>query len=117
MVEQIGKFGRYARCNDSECSGRLDRSENTHEECPRCKAPLKDKGAFLGCSGYPACSFTVDAKALAAAKRSGCTCPQCQRLVVQRKGAKGPFMACVGYPECRYTAEPPSKVRRAGGQR
>jgi len=118
MVEQIGKFGRYARCVDTSCEGRLDRSQATAEECPRCGSKLHDKGAFLGCSSYPTCNFTVDVKALAAARRGGCTCPKCQRLLVQREGAKGPFLACVGYPECRYTAGVPTKVaRRAAGQR
>ncbi|HEY1086546.1 MAG TPA: DNA topoisomerase, partial [Archangium sp.] len=111
MVEQDGKFGRYARCTAAGCSGRIDQSVTTKEECPRCKSPLKDKGAFLGCSAYPTCTFTVDTKALAQAKKSGAVCPKCSRPMVQRKGARGAFLACVGYPECRHTAEVPSKKK------
>lgn len=111
MVEQDGKFGRYARCNRVECDGRQDASISTGEPCPRCGAPLKDKGAFLGCSSYPGCSFTVDAKALAGAKKSNIQCPKCGRLMVPRKGPKGPFLACLGYPNCRHTAEVAPKKR------
>ncbi|MDP1918901.1 MAG: type I DNA topoisomerase [Myxococcales bacterium] len=113
MTEQDGKFGRYARCSVSGCTGRVDQSVTTQEECPRCHAPLKDKGAFLGCSNYPTCNFTVDAKALAHARKTGALCPKCGRLMVQRKGAKGPFLACIGYPECRHTAEAPTKAKKA----
>ncbi len=111
MVEQDGKFGRYARCTVSGCTGRVDQSATTTETCPRCSSPLKDKGAFLGCSAYPKCTFTVDTKALAQAKKSGAVCPKCGRPMVQRKGARGAFLACVGYPECRHTAEVPSKKK------
>lgn len=113
MTEQDGKFGRYARCSKPGCDGRVDLSVTTKEACPRCDAPLKDKGAFLGCSNYPSCNFTVDAKALAHARKTGAACPKCARLMVQRKGAKGPFLACIGFPECKHTAEVPSKTRKA----
>lgn len=114
MTDVEGRFGRYARCNDSACKGRVDLSEVSAEPCPRCSAPLKNKGTFLGCSAYPVCNFSVDAEALAHARKTGATCPHCKRLMVKRKGAKGPFLACLGYPTCRHTAEVPTKRKASG---
>lgn len=105
MTEQDGKFGRFASCNNRACEGRLDATVVTAEKCPRCNKPLRDKGAFLGCSDYPRCNFTVDAKALERAKKSGAKCSKCSSLMVERKGAKGPFLSCLRYPDCKETAQ------------
>lgn len=113
MIELEGKFGRYARCIKQGCDGRLDLAATTTEKCPKCSAPLRDKGSFLGCSNYPTCSFTVDAKALAKAKKAGTTCPKCGKPAVERKGKKGAFISCVGYPECRYSVDAPAKKEKA----
>jgi len=32
------------------------------------------------------------------------SCPQCQKPLRRRKGAKGAFWGCTGYPDCGYTA-------------
>lgn len=104
MVEQEGKYGRYAKCVRSGCDGQRDLSVVLQEKCPLCQSALRDKGLFLGCSSYPQCGFTVDAKSFARARRAGTHCPKCSRLMVQRKSTRGPFWACIGYPECRETA-------------
>jgi ssDNA-binding Zn-finger/Zn-ribbon topoisomerase 1 len=107
MVEQMGKYGRYAKCTTEGCKGTVDKSANTADNCPRCSSPLKDKGAFLGCSAYPKCSFSVDTKAWANAKKDDLKCAKCGRLMVERRGANGPFLSCVGYPECKQTQPSP----------
>ena len=67
---------------------------------------LGRNGWFLGCSGYPACRFTmpvpgeqpeVDLPGV------GEACPECgEGHLVARHGRRGPFAACDRYPDCRY---------------
>lgn len=85
-----------------------------------CKACGKQKlvirfgraGEFLGCPGYPECSFTsnftrdednnielVKAEAPVELKEK---CPKCGKSLVQKNGRFGPFVACPGYPDCKY---------------
>lgn len=100
---------------------------DTGLSCPECGKPLVIKfgkaGAFLACTGYPACHFTSnfvrDEKGqLSIAPREERhldevgTCPECGRpLVVKQARAGGNFVACTGYPECRFAAPLPTGVR------
>jgi DNA topoisomerase-1 len=72
------------------------------------------KGKFLGCSGYPECTYTKNVGrerqqgkrgglSPAKAKPSGETCEKCGKPMVIRAGRWGPFLACSGYPQCRNT--------------
>ena len=84
--------------------------------CPICSSPLFIKfgktGEFVGCSGYPDCTFTSNFKRteegaveLVAAEEvvvSDISCPQCGKKLVYKKGRFGQFLACPGYPECKY---------------
>ncbi len=84
--------------------------------CPTCSSPLFIKfgktGEFVGCSGYPDCTFTSNFKRteegsveLVAAEEvvmSDISCPQCGKKLVYKKGRYGQFLACPGYPECKY---------------
>ena len=82
----------------------------TEEKCPQCGKALviryskKTGSKFLGCSGYPECSFTrpVDGPKEAPVITEH-KCPTCGKPMVQRMGARGPFLGCTGYPECRTT--------------
>ena len=114
MEELDGKFGAYARCLTPGCKGRVDAAMTTQDACPRCAQPLRDKGVFLSCGGYPTCRFTVDKKAWAAAKEAPHPCPDCGKPMVERVGKKGPFLGCTGFPECRHLEEVPK--RKAGGK-
>ncbi len=113
MEKLDGRFGAYARCLKPGCTGRLDVSTLTAERCPRCGKPLRDKGAFLACSGYPACRFMVEKKALAKARKAKRECPQCGQLLVERKGPRGPFLACLGYPTCRHSQALPGREEKS----
>lgn len=85
--------------------------------CPDCKKDLLIRfgksGQFIGCSGYPECTFTSnftrdEAGNIKLAKQEGTkvsmelSCPSCGKLLVQKMSKYGPFWACPGYPECKY---------------
>ncbi len=104
--------------------------------CPRCQGELVIRwgrnGEFVGCAGYPQCSFTRNIRrdsqgniilaeltselgsgAAAAsgvgqdagpqAAGTGLSCPQCQKELVVRRGGRGEFLGCAGYPKCKFT--------------
>lgn len=84
----------------------------TEEKCPQCQRPLvvrysKKRGSkFLGCSGYPECSYIKPGAGEAARPAPIETehkCPTCGKPMIQRMGSRGPFLGCSGYPECRTT--------------
>ncbi len=85
--------------------------------CPECK---KEKlmirfgktGEFLGCAGYPDCTFTsnfnrneqgviilVKAEKPKELKEK---CPNCGKALREIKGKFGDFIACSGYPTCKF---------------
>ncbi|OQA35896.1 MAG: DNA topoisomerase 1 [Candidatus Dependentiae bacterium ADurb.Bin331] len=92
-------------------------AEPTDITCPQCKKHklairIGKTGPFLGCMGYPECSFTANFKRLEdgtieiveqeAPKLLDEKCPKCGKPLRQLSGKFGPFIACSGYPECKY---------------
>nr|WP_135257090.1 type I DNA topoisomerase [Thermus caldilimi] len=77
--------------------------------CPRCGRPLELKvsryGQFLGCTGYPDCTYTEPLERKKEAEPIGEACPKCGRPLVRKEGRYGSFIACSGYPECDYTRD------------
>lgn len=83
--------------------------ELTGETCPLCGRSLLVKrgrfGEFVGCSGYPECSFTKRKEV-----STGIQCPKCgQGVLVARRASKGKgkgrsFYGCSRYPECDYAS-------------
>ena len=83
--------------------------EYTGENCPQCGKPLLKRsgrfGDFIGCSGYPECSYTA-----AIIKTTGIKCPKCgEGELVRRRAKNGKtagrfFYACTRYPDCDYVA-------------
>lgn len=91
--------------------------EITDITCPLCK---KNKlmvrwgkaGAFLGCAGFPDCTFSSNFKrtpegVIELLERQEPQmldekCPQCGKPLQKRIGRFGPFISCSGYPECKY---------------
>lgn len=91
--------------------------EQTEMICPECKKQklvvrLGKGGSFIGCPGYPECTFTSNFKrhedgtielieqeqpALLDEK-----CPQCSSQMRKLKGRYGEFISCSGYPKCKY---------------
>ncbi len=91
--------------------------EKTDIICPECKKHnlairFGKAGPFLGCLGYPDCSFTsnferdesgtIKLVAAQAPKLLEEPCPECGKPLRQMVGRFGPFIACSGYPECKY---------------
>lgn len=91
--------------------------EPTEIDCPNCKKHklairFGKSGAFLGCLGYPECSFTSNFKRdesgaielvqAEAPKVLDETCPQCGKQLREVRGKFGIFKACSGYPDCKY---------------
>ncbi len=81
-------------------------SRQTPPRCPKCGRPLELKvgryGSFLGCTGYPECTYTEPLERDEPLEE---TCPKCGRPLVRKRGRYGLFIACTGYPECDYTRE------------
>ncbi|GAB6941952.1 type I DNA topoisomerase [Thermus brockianus] len=76
--------------------------------CPRCGRPLELKvsryGQFLGCTGYPACTYTEPLEKREA-EPIGEACPKCGKPLLRKEGRYGSFIACSGYPACDYTRD------------
>ena len=89
----------------------------TELTCPDCKKNklairFGKSGEFLGCTGYPDCSFTANftrneegkltIEKTEKPKLLDEVCPQCGKNLRVASGKFGPFTACSGYPECKY---------------
>lgn len=93
-------------------------AQKTGLNCPECKKSLFIRfgkaGEFMGCEGYPECSFTSNFKRTEDGKLElveaeekvneevGMKCPKCDREMIRRIGKYGPFISCSGYPECKH---------------
>lgn len=92
-------------------------AEPTEVTCPECKEHklairFGKGGEFLGCLGYPDCSFTsnftrdeqgkIQLVTPEKPKLLEETCPKCGKPLRELVGRYGPFVACSGYPECKY---------------
>jgi DNA topoisomerase-1 len=85
--------------------------------CPVCNQPLRIKvgrnGPFLGCPGYPECTFTgnytrnekgqIEIGQDASQEATDEVCQKCGSAMVKKQGRFGPFLACSAYPECKNT--------------
>ncbi|HLW72624.1 MAG TPA: type I DNA topoisomerase [Candidatus Babeliales bacterium] len=97
--------------------GEGKKAVETDITCPQCKKHklairFGKSGEFLGCTGYPECTFTsnfardekgiIELKEAETPKLMEKTCPLCGKHLRQLKGKYGDFIACSGYPECKY---------------
>lgn len=91
--------------------------EQTEMECPTCKTQklvvrLGKSGSFIGCPGFPTCTFTSNFKRqedgtieLIAAEQPALLdekCPNCSSQLRKLKGRFGEFISCSGYPKCKF---------------
>ena len=97
----------------------VDASELEGQTCDECGSPMKlrtgrDGSAFLGCTAYPNCRFTVAVKVANGKAEArpdvptGEKCPLCGHDLVARHGRFGDYVGCSNYPACRY--RPPKPV-------
>lgn len=92
-------------------------SEPINIQCPKCKQHelairIGKTGHFVGCLGYPECTFTSNFKrkedgsielvATEQPKILDEKCPNCASPLRQVVGKYGPFVACSSYPKCKY---------------
>lgn len=85
--------------------------------CPKCKKnkltiKFGKSGEFLGCSGYPDCTFTSNFERTEndeikiiktePPKLLKEKCPKCGKPMRTLTGRFGEFTACSGYPKCKY---------------
>jgi len=92
-------------------------AEPTNIKCPECKKHnlvirFGKSGEFLGCPGYPECSFTSNFERdeegtiklikMQEPELLKEKCPECKKPLRRVIGKFGPFVACSGYPECKY---------------
>jgi len=97
--------------------------ETLDESCPECQSPLSIRlgrnGRFIGCTNYPACSYTRN---LSDDNESGSSepevvegrnCPKCQSSLVIKTGRYGKFLGCSAYPNCKHI-EPLEKPAGTG---
>ncbi len=98
--------------------------EMIDENCPECGKQLSirlgKRGRFIGCSGYPDCSYTRNLnqnaeEAQAAEVIEGRECPKCKAPLVIRVGRYGKFIGCSAYPDCKHM-EPLEKPKDTGVQ-
>lgn len=97
-----------------DIDGSVTRQDVTHEEidekCPECSKPLSvrlgRRGRFVGCTGYPECSYTrsmdnagEQAEPEVVEDRK---CPTCDSQLIIRQGRYGKFIGCSSYPECKF---------------
>jgi DNA topoisomerase I len=92
------------------------------DTCPESGHPLKLRmgkaGLFIACSGYPACTWTVDIPEteedpVDPTEVEGQICDECGSPMRLRTGKNGSsFLGCTAYPKCRNAIS----VRVSGGK-
>ena len=93
-------------------------AQPTELDCPECKKHklairFGKAGEFVGCLGYPECSFTsnfarnpetntLELVEKEKPKELDMTCPNCGKPLREMMGKFGKFISCSGFPECKY---------------
>jgi len=90
------------------------RQEVLEEQCPLCGKPLVirlgKRDRFIGCTGYPECTYTrslTEDKEQAAADATNNQledrdCPDCGHKLAMKSGRFGKFIGCSNYPKCKH---------------
>lgn len=115
-IPLLGEFWdpfKYQVNNILETVKRKDvTQEIIDENCPQCGKPLSirlgKRDRFIGCTGYPDCSYTraVTEKAHEASQDAelveGRMCPDCGHALKIKHGRFGKFIGCSNYPKCKH---------------
>lgn len=82
------------------------------EKCPDCGKPLSIRlgksNRFIGCTGYPDCSYTrameetAEAVSHDAELIEGRACPDCGGALKIKHSRFGKFIGCGNYPKCKF---------------
>jgi DNA topoisomerase-1 len=111
-------YGPFAKTLADAETGMEKFANKVDMVCPNCGSQMVEKfgrfGKFLSCSNYPECKYihreapgatadgTDGAAAAPAVVESDIPCPNCGKLLVQKRGRFGTFLGCPGYPDCKY---------------
>ncbi|HTM63580.1 MAG TPA: type I DNA topoisomerase [Gammaproteobacteria bacterium] len=86
--------------------------EMLDENCPECGKPLSirlgKRDRFIGCTGYPDCSYTralkenAETASQASEVVEGRSCPDCGGELKIKHGRFGKFIGCGNYPKCKH---------------
>ncbi len=95
-----------------EINEKVQRSDVTQEKiaekCPECGNGLSIRlgrgGRFIGCDGFPDCSYTrsLESSSVEEEIKIDHPCPQCNKELKVKHGRFGKFIGCSGYPQCRH---------------
>jgi DNA topoisomerase-1 len=127
MAVKQSRFGPFLACTGyPECKNTRQLHKTTEgtlavadqvtdQQCPQCSKPLIQRkgrfGPFLGCSGYPECSYIVkldrSGQPKAPPQITEQACPECGRNLALKQGRYGPFLSCTGYPGCKTIVKLP----------
>ena len=88
-------------------------TEALDEVCPQCKTHKLEikygrNGRFIGCTGYPECTYTRNIDQSAQSKAAeptlveGRQCPKCGGDLIYKQGRYGKFIGCSNYPKCKH---------------
>lgn len=104
MRKFYGGFSKTLEKAEADMEGKRVKvpDEPTDIVCEQCGKPMVIKigpyGKFLGCSGFPECTFTKKI----VTETKGC-CPNCGKKMLAKKSKKGkPFYGCEDYQGCNY---------------
>jgi DNA topoisomerase I len=124
-------FWRPFKAAIDDATVKADRKDSRQElldrMCPQCGKQLaimlSKNGAFIGCTGYPDCTYTevitkdgaggasagealspeaVAAASAAEAAVAARNCPDCGAPLAMKVGRYGKFIGCSAYPKCKY---------------
>ncbi|MCL2370847.1 MAG: type I DNA topoisomerase [Firmicutes bacterium] len=117
MAVKMGKYGKFLGCtgypkckNIKNIEGEGGKPDATSDDanapplppCPLCSKDLKViksfRGEFFGCTGYPECKFTSNARPTEG------KCPDCESFLVIRKTKAGETIKC-GDKNCSWVKE------------
>ncbi|MCX8043975.1 MAG: type I DNA topoisomerase [Desulfobacterota bacterium] len=118
LVIRLGRYGRFFACSGFPACRFVrplekqeghdapeDQPQLQQEVCEVCGKPLVLKrgryGTFLGCSGYPECTFI---KPRTQSVNVGVACPACaEGTIMEKKSRRGKvFYSCSRYPQCTF---------------
>lgn len=106
-----------AKFKDSKQELGRKTAEVTDIDCPTCKKNkllirMSKSGSFLGCSGFPECTFTskfkrdeqgaIELVETEQPKLLDENCEKCTSPLRKMVGRYGEFISCSGYPKCKY---------------
>ena len=106
-------YGPFAKTLADAESGMEKFAKEVDMDCPQCGSKMVEKfgrfGKFLSCSNYPECKYIhreaaggADGAAAPAPVESDIPCPNCGKMLVEKRGRFGTFLGCPGYPDCKY---------------